>query len=193
MDITKQAIQVVSAAERKLRELVGTAAANGEYKTAEQVMGWARAVGDLVSDPPLPEKSPVPSRERPPARRWRRTPAKGDYPRFFRRGEQLVKIGWSKKEKAEYEHKAPRRVVDALTAAIARRSGNGKLFTVEDLLPLKDPQDGGEMPGYQVYVALAWLKSTGLVKQHGRQGYTPPNASKMEANVQQEWLLLSTA
>jgi len=189
MDTAKQAIEVLAGAEKRLRELVGTAAAGGDYKVAEQVMVWARALGELVCDPSLTQTSPVPSRELPPARRSRRTPAKGDYPRFFRRGDNLIKIGWSKKEKAEYEHKAPRRVVDALTGAITRRSGNGKLFTVEDLLPLKDPQDGGEMPGYQVYVALAWFKSTGLVKQHGRQGYSLKRGWSMETALN-AWELL---
>ena len=103
-----------------------------------------------------------------------------------------MKIGWSKKERSEYEHKAPRRVVDALTAAITPRSANGKLFTVDDLLPLKDPQDGGDLPGYQVYVALAWLKSARLVKQHGRRGYSVASPSKIEVSVGQQWLLLST-
>jgi hypothetical protein len=90
-----------------------------------------------------------------------------------------VKVGWSKTERAEYEHKAPRRVIDALAAAIARRSGNGKLFTAEELFPLNDPQDASEIPAYQAYVALAWLKSAALVKQHGRRGYS----TKKGANV----------
>ena len=124
------------------------------------------------------------------SRRSKRAPAKGEYPKFFRRDDQLVKIGWSKKERSEYEHKAPRRVVDALTAAIVRRSGNGKLFTVDDLLPLKDPQDGSEMPGYQVYVALAWFKVAGLVKQHGRSGYSAKNAARLNDNTASAWVQL---
>lgn len=83
-----------------------------------------------------------------------------------------AKTAWSKKERTEYEHKAPRGVVDLLAAGIAKKGASARLFTVEDLLPLQYPQDGGEVPGYQVYVALAWLKSTGLVKMHGRRGYS---------------------
>ncbi len=35
----------------------------------------------------------------------RRRPA-DDYPRFFRRGDELVKVGWSKKDRREYNHRA---------------------------------------------------------------------------------------
>src|SRR3990170_3751503 len=159
MDTAKQARQVLSVAEQKLRELVGVAAAAGDYASAEQLMAWARTVGELAQEPTstdvltaAPASSPPPSA----ARRPRRTPAKGEYPRFVRRGDYLVKIGWSKTDRKEYEHKAPRRVIDALADAIARRSNKGKIFTAEDVFPLRDPQDGSDIPGYQAYVALAW-------------------------------------
>jgi hypothetical protein len=60
-----------------------------------------------------------------------------------------VKIGWSKNEREKYEHKALRRVVDAFAAAITRRAANGRLFTSDDLMPLKDPDTGEEIPGHQ--------------------------------------------
>ena len=34
-----------------------------------------------------------------------------EYPRFQRDGDRLVKVGWSKKDGAEYEHRAPRETV----------------------------------------------------------------------------------
>src|SRR3972149_6531370 len=186
MDTTKQAIEVLAGAEKRLRELVGTAAAGGDYKAAEQVMAWARALGELVSDPSLTETFPLPSRELPPARRSRRTPAKGDYPRFFRRGDDLIKIGWSKKKREEYEHKTPRRVLVALANAIARRSNNGKVFETDELFPLKD-DDGSEFPGYQSYVALAWLRTLGLVEQRGREGYKVVSPATLGARVGEAW------
>ena len=228
MDIPKQAIEIVTEAERRLRQLVGEAAAGGDYDAVQRITDWARTLGDLVQDAQnvgskgLAEALKGPAgcmsgpRVKPrelsdsdsagdtPAssatvpggkhrldgkrsRRLKRTPTKGEYPKFFRRGEQFVKIGWSKKERSEYEHKAPRRAVDALTAAISRRSANGKLFTVDDLLPLKDPQDGGELPEYQVYVALAWLRTVGLVEQRGRAGYRVGSPATLGASVREAW------
>jgi len=225
MDKAKQARAVLAEAERKLRELVGTAAGCGEYDTAVRLTDWARAIGALACDAETfgstiangadyaarrndfgssdgartgktGDKRTAVSREASLHRntitkRGRRTPPKGEYPKFTRCSDHLVKIGWSKKGRAEYEHKAPRGVVDALIAAIVRRSGNGKLFTVEDLLPLKDTREGSEIPGYQAYVALAWLKSAGLVKQHGRQGYSVRKATQLAEEVTSSWLRLS--
>jgi hypothetical protein len=203
MDTIEQAVGVLADAEKRLRELVGSAAAAGEYDPAMRVAQWAKAVGALskngvnpsapsdsqgLHDParwpaiaqgtasqarhPLPGS---PAHARPHAaagRQGRRIAAKGEYPKFYRRGDQLVKIGWSKKERAEYEHKAPRRAVDLLADAIGKIGGNGNLFTSEEVLPLRDPADGTEVPGYQGYVALAWFKAAGLIKQNGRRGYS---------------------
>jgi hypothetical protein len=119
--------------------------------------------------------------------RMQRALAKGQYPKFFRQGDQLVKIGWSKTTRGEYEHKAPHRVVSALTAAIEKHSRNGKRFTVENLLPLKDLQDQSEIPSYQVYVALAWLKLGNLIKQHGRRGYSLKRSTRLPGAAEALW------
>jgi len=123
--------------------------------------------------------------------RTKRQPAKGDYPKFYRRGDQLVKVGWSKKEREEYVHKAPRRALDALAAAITRRSSNGKPFAADEVFsatrPLKDGHDGSEIPGYQAYVALAWFKQAGIVKQHGRGGYSLKNGANVPDAVLASW------
>ena len=192
MDMAKQAIEVLTSSERRLREIVGGAAANGDYETAARIMGWAKAVGALVTDaapsePPAHE--PVNRDVRTPASRSRRAPTKGQYPKFFRRGDNLVKIGWSKKARSEYEHKAPRRVIDVLASAIEKRS-NGRVFTTEELFPLKD-EDGSEFPGYQSYVALAWLNAAGIVRQHGRHGYSTPNTSRLAGLIATRWQSLS--
>jgi len=190
MDTAKQAAEVLSATERKLRELLGAAASSGDYETAERIMVWAKAIGTLANgsqDGPSPLRELPMPQARAEVRRSKRASAKGEYPRFFRRGDQLIKIGWSKKARAEYEHKAPRRVIDALAAAIARRSGNGKVFTAEDLFPLKDPHDGSEIPGYQEYVALAWLRSIAVVERRGRQGYVVSNIGVMPSRIEQHW------
>jgi len=123
--------------------------------------------------------------------RVKRAPAKGEYPKFYRRGTQLVKVGWSKTERDEYEHKAPLPAVEALANAIDGRSHNGKTFTAEEFLPLKDPHEGSEFPGYQVYVALAWFKTTGMITQHGRSGYTLTKKAALAEAVRKAWSELS--
>lgn len=205
MDTIERAAVVLADAEKKLRELVGVAAAAGQYDPAMRVAQWAKVIAALcqdrtaasgrngsclelgaVSDPraegphngahELGRSAPASQlRARTPlnaARQGRRSPVKGEYPKFLRRADQLVKIGWSKKERTEYEHRAPRRAIELLADAISRKGNNGKLFTSDDVLPLRDPSDGSEVPGYQGYVALAWFKIAGIINQNGRRGYT---------------------
>jgi hypothetical protein len=61
---------------------------------------------------------------------------------------------------------------------------------MDKLLPIKDG-DGGEVPGYQAYLCLAWLRATGLVQQHGRQGYTISKKTDLAAAVEGAWEKLS--
>jgi hypothetical protein len=113
--------------------------------------------------------------------------AKEGYPQFVREGDSLVKIGWSKSEGKTYEHKAPRGVLRALVQALVRAGSGGERFTVEELLPLKDSAGGSDIPDYQTYLTLAWLRTVGLVTQHGRQGYSLPPDSNLERESDRQW------
>jgi len=114
----------------------------------------------------------------------------GQYPRFVREGDNLVKIGWSKSQRAEYEHKSPKRLLAVLCESLT--SANGKRIMMNKVLPLKDPVTGAAFPDYQSYVCLAWLKSTGLVTQHGRQGYSLPKGTELGESVETLWANLLT-
>jgi hypothetical protein len=60
------------------------------------------------------------------------------------------------------------------------------------VLPLKDPATGSAYPDYPFYVCLAWLKSSGLVIQHGRQGYSLPRGIELDKSVEALWTNLLT-
>jgi len=117
----------------------------------------------------------------------RKTAPPATYPQFLREGEQLIKIGWSKKEKKQYEHKAPKPVLDLLTVSLLNAGQEGRRFTTEDILPLQEGGDGGEVPSYQAYLCLAWIKSEGLIEQHGRQGYSLTKPEALSASIQETW------
>ena len=51
------------------------------------------------------------------------------YPKFFRQGDQLIRVAWSKREKGEYQHKATYSVVQAVALAIAGCGKNGRVFS----------------------------------------------------------------
>ncbi|HEX8520908.1 MAG TPA: hypothetical protein VF669_01545 [Tepidisphaeraceae bacterium] len=115
-----------------------------------------------------------------------RRPRKNEYPHFCRDGESLVKIGWSKKSRAPYEHKAPKAALVALTSALGEAGKGRRRFVVEDLLPLKS-ENGTEIPDYQAYVCLAWVRAAGLVQQHGRKGYTLSSRDNFATGIEHLW------
>lgn len=192
-----KAIELLEKCEQGLRGLVAEAAGQGDYAAVQRIADLAKAVGALVAEvrpdsaaithTPHPVSVPLPRNPAPaPAERRRAAPT--DYPRFFRRGDELVKVGWSKKDRREYNHRAPRAAVDAIAAGIRQVGTKGKVFNGDALLPLKDLTDGTAIPDYQGYVALAWLKHLGVVTQEGkRSGYTLTPDKSIDSTITSAW------
>ena len=196
MSILQRTENLLAEAERTLVGLANEAGAARDYDLAASLIELARKIKQLgeqfrgaaskvseAADPldalmklgPAAEiKVPIRSRNK-----------LGQYPRFVREGDNLVKIGWSKSQRAEYEHKSPKRLLAVLCESLT--SANGKRITMNKVLPLKDPVTGSAFPDYQSYVCLAWLKSAGLVTQHGRQGYSLPKGVELEKSVETLW------
>lgn len=212
MSVQKEAVLVLRETERRLRELVGRAAEAGQYAEAVHLAALAQAVAELAGtaepgggqggEPQFYWRHFAPTATGPapriPAARGARSaragrkapsPAKqrpaGAYPRFYREGDRLVKVAWSKKRRTEYQHRATWRVCQLVAQEIEARAGGG-VFTSDDLIPLRDPQDKREVPSYQVYAVLAWFREAGLIAQHGRRGYTV-RTPDLTAAVQQAW------
>ena len=98
----------------------------------------------------------------------------------------LVKIGWSKREKAEYQHKAPRDVLDAVVKVLRTAGRDADTIAIPEFLPMQGAS-GDELPPYQVYVCLAWLRKLGLIKQHGREGYSIGRPETLPEDVATAW------
>jgi hypothetical protein len=96
-------------------------------------------------------------------------------------------LGWSKSAKSVYEHKAPKTVLAALTTRLVAVCQKKRRFTMEQVLPLSNPSDGTEVSSYQVYLCVAWLRTTGLLIQHGRQGYSVAHPSRFVSEVESNW------
>lgn len=171
--------KILARAQDDLRELIAKALADGRFADVAEIARMADGVARLATDDDQPVSSdqqhppaapPAVSRHGTIVRGGRVRPSRA-FPRFEREGDKLVKIAWSKKGRAEYEHKAPRRVADTLIAAIRSRKGEGAKFEAPDVLPLLDPKTRREIPSYQSYLALAWLRHEGVVAKYGRDGY----------------------
>jgi hypothetical protein len=91
---------------------------------------------------------------------------RGGYPKFHREQDRLVKIGCSGKNGKEYRHTCSIDDVIRLASRIAEVGSGGKPVK---LRPVIDSLDEG-LVNHQVYTAIDWLRTEGLLKHDGR-GY----------------------
>jgi hypothetical protein len=215
METKSQAVAIIQRAESEIRELLLRVAGEGDYEHAALLAAWAqrlRQITELPSaaksttgfdghtristDSPPASSSPSAngaSERRKVTRLSKSKTNKANYPKFLRDREELVKIGWSKKQKAEYRHKAPKAVVLLVAQALQKKGAGSEHFTFEELLPFRDRGAGADVPSYQAYMVLAWLRQENLIVQHGRQGYSLPlNINLMDA-LEERWKLLPKA
>jgi hypothetical protein len=189
MEKTKtKIIGILSAAEETLRGVIAEAAKDGDYDSIDLARRMAGAIRDLVAAlerpsvvPPRAEANHVPTElsallPHPAAvPKSRGRGKKKVYPKFSIRKDTLYKISWSKKEKKEYQHKVGKDVYDRTVQAIQWLAQAGKSpFTAEQVVEVMGG-DSDNIPVYQVYVALAFLRELGVVQRIGREGYTAAN------------------
>lgn len=191
-DVVAKGVEVVQIAEASLRALMQTAVNEGQYGGVAALAKWAEQLAQIIRNSPaerrdLPVK-PGHSTTRRSGRRTLERPKRGKskYPIFRRIGDALVKIAWSKASKSEYQHQAPKEVVVALFRKMQTLGHGEELIAMDAVLPLV-MEDGQEVPAYQIYVCLAWLRATGAVKQYGRKGYSLDVRSNPTDVIQQRW------
>ena len=102
-----------------------------------------------------------------------------------------MKVGWSKKKRKEYEHRAPQRIVEAFVRHLTNTIKIGRTFTMEQILPVPDLVNGGEIPAYQSYLTLAWLNEIGAVVKKGRHIYSAKEETQIYNAVLLSWNSLS--
>lgn len=184
-------------AEGEMRRILSDAAKAGDYNSVVKLASWARQLTEMMGEPPLALHSrgalTAPSRTTSAVGRSAVLKAKSprgqrsSYPTFHRQNDRLVRVAWSKREKKEYEHKTPRAALEVVATAVAELGSDGRIFTMEEVLPVAD-SEGVEIPSYQAYVALSFLRNAGLVEQHGRQGYSIPRATELKTDLESLWL-----
>lgn len=207
MSILQLAMQALADAETALKRLISEAAERGDYSSVETMARWASTLGVMCSEKqPLADqahKIATPSHaqqraSRAPASK-RKAPSRTSghskrrtYPVFAKSGDVLVKIGWSKSSKSEYQHKSPQMAIKVLANSLTHRARNGAVVSMDRILPLRT-DDGTEIPDYQAYVSLAWLRQIGAVKQNGRQGYTVKKLDELLQEIDVAWSNLPEA
>jgi hypothetical protein len=198
-----EALKLLENAEAGMRSLMARALDEQRYQDVAAVAPLAESVAKLIrgESATLPAKSlaaePASITDNRGEQKQQPVPAAGaaqkakktnsdDYPRFERDRDKLVKIGWSKKDRREYEHRAPRSAVFAVAATLSSIGHPGKVFAMEDILPVKGSA-GDEIPSYQAYLALAWFRHTGAVEERGKDGYAVARASLTTETLTSAW------
>ena len=199
MDTIREALTVLSSAETSLRKLIEKGLRGQSYlevaEVARMADGVARLLGKgstssandmskLLAIDTSPSKGA--SHRVAPVQKRPKTTSK-EFPRFERDGDKLVKIGWSKKNKSSYEHRAAHDVVVAFARHLSNHVHEGKMFAVENLTPVPDIVNSGEIPAYQVYLVLAWLRKAGAIDKKGRDGYVLRRGALTTENMEKLW------
>jgi hypothetical protein len=195
--VADDAVAILAKAEAGIRSLISHAASAGEYQFIDRLSVIGRQLAEMaseVSGVPEPAGSePVgssPTSKKSSLRTGRRTSRKSGYPRFARVRDSLIKIGWSKKERSEYQHKASRATVDTVAERVELLGMASRMFTADELLPAQGSDGLEDVPSYQAYICLAWLRHIGAVEQHGREGYTVGATGRIKAVVAEAWAAL---
>ena len=130
--LMKRAHDILRDAEVRLCELIPKALKARRDEEASRLMELARLLAEArclraASQSPARQCSeaapagPGSPRGPRPVRKRKVQAAKkaSPYPKFLREGDALLKLGWSRKSRSEYEHRAPREAVLAVAERIA--------------------------------------------------------------------------
>ena len=198
MENIHAAHDVIRNAERSLQKLISEALASNNYDAVGEIALLADKVANLLPKLEGSEGSAIPvdvslsEPEKPVAiktsddqqmssvlpvgsntgkrQKPRDAKKKVNYPAFVRDEDRLVKIGWSKKSKDEYEHRIPKDAVMGLLGRLNEVVDPKKIFDIDSLFPVRD-SNGEEVPAYQVYAVIAWLRHISVIEKKGRDGY----------------------
>jgi len=182
----EDAHKILANTEASLRELIERALAEQQYSHVADIARIADAVARLLRNndkDPLPAAQGLASanrsewnggavsapvvQETPTQRATRkRHPAKGEYPRFERDGDKLIKIGWSKRDNRVYEHRASRETVFLVSTALSSKVKPKAIFTMDQVLR---------------------LRSIGAVQRRGKDGYSLTNGSLDSGKLRGLW------
>jgi len=182
----KRASEILAKTEASMRSLIAALVQEGRYDDVAEVTQVARAIGEM-RERTGQTRSEGRGSEKPEDRRDRDTrptpkTAKGrqahrrrDYPKFEIADGKLVRIGWSKKEKAPYEHRTPRVVFDFVVKAMAAAATTGHgPHAAETIIEGANSHSAEAIPDYQVYSVIGFLRDSGVLTRRGRSGYEVP-------------------
>lgn len=187
-------IEILTKTESDIQKVIIEAAQAGDYRSVDMARAAAVNIKNLrtqISNPASKAKiRPAKSGTRIEKKASTKKRKKSDYPKFKVKNETLIRIGWSRKQRREYTHKAPRFVFEQTVKAMTALSQSGAgPFLAENILEQANSNESEAIPSYQIYVVIGLLKQTNCIKQVGRDGYIIPQ--DLVKKTEEKWVELS--
>ena len=187
-------IEILTKTESDIQEVIIKAAHAGDYRSVDIARAAAVNIKNIrtqISNPASKaEIRPAKSGTRIEKKALTKKRKKSDYPKFKVKNETLIRIGWSRKQRREYTHKAQRFVFEQTVKAMTALSQSGAgPFLAENILEQANSNESEAIPSYQIYVVIGLLKQTNCIKQVGRDGYIIPQ--DLVKKAEEKWVELS--
>ena len=182
---------VLHKAEADLREVMAKAAKAGDYRAVDAARAAAVAVrnlqskvGSVLRDEDSLDRGAAPVGTRARSRQSQRS--RLSYPKFLVSNNTLLRIGWSKKKSGEYTQKAPEGIVNVTVSALESLAASGAgPSTGEEIIGVANESASANIPSYQIYLVIGWLRDAGCIERLGREGYRIPE--NISAKAQAAW------
>jgi len=173
--------------EKELRSLASRSLMFGDYTESEKLIQLAQLMQEVADkitsgnyDFLTDFGGRAPSLEQ-------QAKAQRDYPYFSRKGAYLNRTGWSKKSCKEYHQKIPYEIVEVVIQNLPQVQKLKTPFLIPDIYPLAVLADMRKAKDYQVYMTIGWLKSEGLVKHLGEDGYKLTDPATFLSEAKELW------
>lgn len=183
MDIQTTVQKILVDADCRLRQAIADAATAGDLDGVDLARNAAGRLRQMINGLDTTEetavysstsnpKGPIPVSK---AQTRKRSKQKSKYPRYQVRGDYLCRIGWSKKERKEYEHKVSKEVFDETVGAMDTLShDHSGPIPADQIIGKVNKMSSEAIPNYQIYVVIGLLRDNQDITQVGRRGYDLP-------------------
>lgn len=195
MRFERELQDILNKTEKQLLEAISKAAQNGDLSGVDQARSIVGQIRRLSAELET-RKKPAGAKQLKKKRgaielAGDNSQNAGRYPIFTARNGTLYRLAWSRKKHSEYEHRVPKATIDLIATAMSglARSG-GPPVEVETIVTNINRSSVIQIPQYQVYLVVGWLRRCNCIEQIGRDGYRiPADISRL---AEQEWKLLSS-
>lgn len=193
-DKEEKVIEILTKTESELQKAIVEAAQAGDYRSVDMARNAAVNIKNLRTQILNPaskvEKEFTQNKPHVKRKSLTRKGTRSDYPKFKVTNDTLIRIGWSKKQRREYTHKASRLVFDKTVKAMVILAKNGAgPFLAEQIIEHANNNESEIIPSYQVYLIIGFLRKAEYIKQVGRDGYDIP--TELVEKAEEKWVELS--